>query len=221
VEVISGAATEVQIGMNPTITSLAKVLTTLNRTFGQDDGAFKWNVRGKYRKYYVDQTGGPNAQLSREFVFSGGVGMDYRVFVPGWSVTIPYCRAGVFVNPQLSLALEMSATGDGRKNPVQWTFSGGPRLSGSVGGGLGLYVGERNVIRIDADIRGSVGAQGSGSLQGPPLAARFSYTIGKLTAGGQLKVLVLGQPLLTYSVTRTIWDGKSDEYPVDLSPLLN
>lgn len=110
---------------------------------------------------------------------------------------------------------------DGRRNPVAWTFSGGPTLNGSIGGGLGLYVGQSNVIRIDADIRGSVGAQGSGRLQGPPAAASFSYAIGQLTVGGQLKVYVLGQPILTYWVSKVICNGVTGQYTVDLSGLVS
>jgi hypothetical protein len=193
------------------------VLKTLNQTFGQNENQFSATLKGVYKEYYVNQTRSPNIQLSKEWTATGGASMEYKAFVPGWSVTIPYCRAGVFVSPKVTLGTEFSVLYDGRKNPVDYTFSGGPTASGSIGGGLGMYVGERNVIRIDADVQGSVGVLGTGKLQGPPPAVNLKVTVGQLKASGQVKVTLIGQPIVTYQTEVKVWDGITLEKTLPLS----
>jgi hypothetical protein len=204
--------------LNPPTTSLVfldlkskniftDVLKTLNQTFGQNADQFSCTLKGTYKEYYVNQTRSPNVQLSKEWIGTGAAGIDYKAFVPGWSITIPYCRAGVFVRPKVTIGAEFSVLLDGKKNPVDYTFGGGPTASGSIGGGLGMYVGERNVIRIDADVQGSIGVAGKGKLQGPPPTVILSVNVGQLNASGQVQVTLLGQPIVTYQEEVKLWDG--------------
>lgn len=217
VEIVAEARKTTEVGFK-NAKVLADVLSRINSAFGLSEDTIQWSVKGSYTSWNVDKRSTPQYGTSKKLTVSGGAALKSpRVFIPGYSVTLPFVRAGAFVEPSLSLMMAFSAEKNASTAPETWVFSGGPKLSGAIAGGLGAFVGERNVVRIDADVRGSVGASGTAKLQGPPVRINLAYAIGQLRVGGQVKIYVLGKPRITQSVSQTVWSGLNGTTNVPLS----
>jgi hypothetical protein len=208
-EIVDGKEYEIKAGAS--FKKLQDILNSASSKLGGKKDTIKSNIHAGCKWYKVDQKSSPLCKNTYEFSGGGDISFDKKIYPPCLSFNFPFVKVGGFVEPNITLDVAgVKIIKDGSSNPTRFTtVEGGATLSGSLSAGIGAEIEDPlEILSLEADLKGTVGASGSFSVSAPGPILKGDYEIGTLKASGMVKIAYRDNTFIDEEITKTFGDER-------------
>lgn len=195
------------------------ILLNIATSIGGSSDDVTADVTGVWSWYKVDKKNSPYCDTSYELSAGGDFALSHKFYITALGVDLKYVKLGVFVEPEVELALNGIAIKlDGSQNPRQFSELGGnAEIKGSISGGVGVEARIPDVIDIEIDAKGTAAAGGFFGVTVPGPMLSGEYSIGQLNVSGTVSVAFRGTDIIDIEIEKKLFDGYTRRGEISLA----